>query len=162
VATTSPSQRWAADRSWVENLTSGSPNIASATNRAADRSRDLGGQIRRDVPRRQPVRGVALGEPCDQGDGGVEVGAGDGTEQQYEHAQAEDGGQGVGRQLHTDVACQLGGLDSGADHDRHQQPGADRLRGRPASEGGLHAVAPAGCPVVRNAASRSRTPGSTQ
>ncbi len=30
VATTSPSSRWPADRSWVDHFTSGSPNIASA------------------------------------------------------------------------------------------------------------------------------------
>ncbi len=85
---------------------------------------------------------AAGGPPLGEGDDGVEVGAGDRAEQQDEHAEAEDGGEGVGQQLHAHVLGQLGGLDAGADHHGHQGGGADELGGGPAASGTRGGVAP--------------------
>ncbi len=53
------------------------------------------------------MRTPAPGEPGGQGDGRVEVRAGDRPEQQDEDTQAEDGGEGVGEELYADIVRQL-------------------------------------------------------
>jgi Ni/Co efflux regulator RcnB len=77
---------------------------------------------------------AAAGQMGRERDERVEVGAGDRSEHGDQDTQAEDGGQRVGQQLHTDVVGQQLGLDAGPDHHGDQDGRADRFGGHAAAQ----------------------------
>ena len=137
-------------------ITSSSPTVATTSdNHSAPEDRGLGRPLHRrklehhigddrseaaadalgdDVADAVPC-GQRAGEPVDEGDDGVEVGARHGTEHQDQTDQRAGGGSRVLQQLKADiVGRQAAGHDPGADHGDDQEPGAERFGDEPAGE----------------------------
>ena len=72
--------------------------------RADDAAGDLGDGVGGDVAGADTGAGATAQQPIRRRDNGIEVGAGDRTEQQDQHGQAEHRGGGVLQQLQPDVS----------------------------------------------------------
>jgi hypothetical protein len=97
--------------------------------RPAYRADHLDDGVGKGVTTRDASSRPAAEQPVGGRHDGVEVGARNRAEHQYQHRQAEYRRSGVLQQLQPHVVGgQLRGGDSGANHHSHEQGGADELR----------------------------------
>ena len=123
VATTSESHSAPEERVLVDRSTAGSSNMRLATIGAEAAAGDLGDDVEAGVAGADGAEGAV-----DQGDDGVEVGAGDGAEHPDQPDERAGGGGRVLQQLQADVVGrQAAGHDPRADDGDDQEAGAEGL-----------------------------------